>query len=44
VSLFLLYPARPALVKPYVSGLTKVAMDSTSPGEHFYETIQILAQ
>jgi len=41
-SLFLVFPARPALVKPYVSGLTKVAMDSTSPGEHFYETIQIL--
>lgn len=41
-SLFLTYPPRPALVKPYVSGLTKVPMDSTSPGEHFYETIQIL--
>jgi oligopeptide transport system substrate-binding protein len=41
-SLWLLFPARPALVKPYVTGLTKVAMDSTSPGEHFYETIQIL--
>jgi oligopeptide transport system substrate-binding protein len=41
-SLFLSFPARPALVKPYVTGLTKVPMDSTSPGEHFYETIQIL--
>jgi oligopeptide transport system substrate-binding protein len=41
-SLFLLYPARPALVKPYVTGLTKQPMDSTSPGEYFYETIQIL--
>jgi oligopeptide transport system substrate-binding protein len=41
-SLFLSYPTRPALVKPYVSGLTKVPMDSTSPGEHFYETMQIL--
>ncbi len=41
-SLFLLFPARPALVKPYVTGLTKTPMDSTSPGEHFYETIQIL--
>jgi oligopeptide transport system substrate-binding protein len=41
-SLFLLFPARPALVKPYVTGLTKTPMDSTAPGEHFYETIQIL--
>jgi oligopeptide transport system substrate-binding protein len=41
-SLFLVFPARPALVKPYVSGLTKTPMDSTSPGEHFYETMQIL--
>ena len=41
-SLFLLFPARPALVKPYVTGLTKTPMDSTSPGEHFYETMQIL--
>jgi oligopeptide transport system substrate-binding protein len=40
-SLFLSYPTRPALVKPYVTGLTKVPMDSTSPGEHFYETMQI---
>ena len=40
-SLFLLFPERPALVKPYVTGLTKTPMDSTSPGEHFYETIQI---
>ena len=43
-SLFLLYPERPALVKPKVSGLVKTPMDSTSPGEHFYETIQIVAQ
>ena len=41
-SLFLLFPARPALVKPYVTGLTKTPMDSTAPGEHFYETMQIL--
>jgi oligopeptide transport system substrate-binding protein len=41
-SLFLVFPERPALVKPYVSGLTKTPMDSTSPGEHFYETMQIL--
>jgi oligopeptide transport system substrate-binding protein len=40
-SLFLLWPERPALVKPYVTGLTKTPMDSTSPGEHFYETMQI---
>ena len=41
-SLFLVFPARPALVKPYVTGLTKTPMDSTAPGEHFYETIKIL--
>jgi oligopeptide transport system substrate-binding protein len=41
-ALFLVFPSRPALVKPYVSGLTKVPMDSTSPGEHFYETMKIL--
>jgi oligopeptide transport system substrate-binding protein len=40
-SLFLTFPERPALVKPYVTGLTKTPMDSTSPGEHFYETMQI---
>jgi oligopeptide transport system substrate-binding protein len=40
-SLFLVFPERPALVKPYVTGLTKTPMDSTSPGEHFYETMQI---
>ena len=40
-SLFLAFPERPALVKPYVQGLTKTPMDSTSPGEHFYETMQI---
>jgi oligopeptide transport system substrate-binding protein len=43
-SLWLVYPTRPALVKPKVSGLTKTPMDSTSPGEHFYETMQIVEQ
>ncbi len=30
------------LIRPYVSGLTITPMDSETPGEHFYETIQIL--
>ena len=38
----LVWPPRPALVKPYVSGLTTTPMDSDIPGEHFTETIQIL--
>jgi oligopeptide transport system substrate-binding protein len=38
----LVYPPRPSLVKPYVSGLTRTPMDSDIPGEFFYETIQIL--
>jgi oligopeptide transport system substrate-binding protein len=38
----LLFPPRPTLVKPYVTGLTRTPMDSDIPGEHFYETIQIL--
>jgi oligopeptide transport system substrate-binding protein len=41
-SLFLVFPARPALVKPYVTGLTKLPLDSTSPGEQFFETMQVL--
>ena len=41
-SLFLTFAGRPALVKPYVYGTTKTPMDSTSPGEHFYETMQIV--
>ncbi len=32
----------PTLVKPYIAGLTITPMDSQVPGEHFYETIQIL--
>ena len=41
-SLFLRWGAGAQLVKPYVSGLTRTPMDSQVPGEHFYETIQIL--
>ncbi len=41
-SLFLRWGVTPQLVKPYVSGLTRTPMDSQVPGEHFYETIQIL--
>lgn len=41
-SLFLRWGVSSELVKPYVSGLITTAMDSQVPGEHFYETIQIL--
>ena len=41
-SLFLRWGAGANLVKPYVSGITRTPMDSVAPGEHFYETIQIL--
>jgi len=43
-SLFLRWGVNSELVKPYVSGLTKTPMDSAVPGEHFYESIQILKQ
>ena len=42
VSLFLRWGVNSQLIKPYVTGLTKTPMDSQVPGEHFYETIQIL--
>lgn len=42
-SLFLRWGVGAQLVKPYVSNLTRTPMDSQVPGEHFYETIQILA-
>jgi oligopeptide transport system substrate-binding protein len=32
----------PGLIKPYVSGLVRTPLDSQVPGEHFWETIQIL--
>ena len=41
-SLFLRWGVNTQLIKPYVSGLTLTPMDSQVPGEHFYETIQIL--
>jgi oligopeptide transport system substrate-binding protein len=41
-SLFLRWGVNTQLIKPYVGGLTKTPMDSQVPGEHFYETIQIL--
>jgi ABC-type transport system substrate-binding protein len=41
-SLFLRWGVQAELKKPYVSGVTTTPMDSTVPGEHFYETIQIL--
>jgi hypothetical protein len=40
--LFLRWAVTPLLVKPYVGNLTETPMDSQVPGEHFYETIQIL--
>ncbi len=36
------YAVTPILIKPYVGGLTLTPMDSQVPGEHFYETIQML--
>ena len=41
-SLFLRWAVTPLLVKPYVGNLTQTPMDSQVPGEHFYETIQML--
>ena len=41
-SLFLRWGAGTQLVKPYVGNLTRTPMDSQVPGEHFYESIQIL--
>ena len=43
-SLFLRWGVNSQLIKPYVSNVTKTPMDSAVPGEHFYETIQILEQ
>jgi oligopeptide transport system substrate-binding protein len=42
VALFLRWAVTPQLVQPYIGGLTETPMDSQVPGEHFYETIQIL--
>jgi oligopeptide transport system substrate-binding protein len=41
-TLTLRYGVNPLLIKPYVTGVTQTPMDSQVPGEHFYETIQIL--
>lgn len=41
-SLWLRWGATSQLVKPYVGGLVTTPMDSQVPGEHFYETIQML--
>ncbi len=41
-SLWLRWGVSSQLVKPYVGGLTTTPMDSQVPGEHFYETIQML--
>ncbi len=36
------YAVTATLIRPYVSGLIITPMDSETPGEHFYEAIQIL--
>jgi oligopeptide transport system substrate-binding protein len=41
-SLWLLYPTNNQLIRPYLGNVTKTPMDSQVPGEHFYETIQIM--
>jgi oligopeptide transport system substrate-binding protein len=41
-SLFLRWGVQAILQKPYVGGVTNTPMDSQVPGEHFYETIQML--
>ena len=41
-SLWLRYGVNEQLVRPYVGGLLTTPMDSQVPGEHFYETIQML--
>ena len=43
-SLWLRYGVSAQLVKPYVGGLVTTPMDSQVPGEHFYETIQMLVR
>jgi oligopeptide transport system substrate-binding protein len=43
-SLFLRWGVSSQLIKPYVGGLTTTPMDSQVPGEHFYETIQMLVR
>ena len=43
-SLFLRWGVSSQLVKPYVGGLVTTPMDSQVPGEHFYETIQMLVR
>jgi ABC-type oligopeptide transport system substrate-binding subunit len=41
-SLFLRWGVQAILQKPYVGNVTNTPMDSQVPGEHFYETIQML--
>jgi oligopeptide transport system substrate-binding protein len=43
-SLFLRWGVSSQLIKPYVGGLTTTPMDSQVPGEHFYESIQMLVR
>ncbi len=40
--LFLSFPITASVIKPYVSGLTRVGAEGENPGDRFYETIQIL--
>jgi oligopeptide transport system substrate-binding protein len=41
-ALFLRWGVNSQLVRPYVGGLQTTPMDSQVPGEHFYESIQML--
>ena len=41
-ALFLRYGVNSQLVRPYVGSLLTTPMDSQVPGEHFYESIQML--
>jgi oligopeptide transport system substrate-binding protein len=43
-SLFLRWGVNSQLVRPYVGGLQVTPMDSQVPGEHFYESIQMLVR
>ena len=43
-ALFLRWGVNSQLVRPYVGGLQVTPMDSQVPGEHFYESIQMLVR
>jgi len=43
-SLFLRWGVNSQLVRPYVGNLQVTPMDSQVPGEHYYESIQMLVR